>query len=89
MRKATSQKERWLIKVAEWNPELSKKYRTNRFIGRARKRWEDDIDEFFKQIEDKTENLTESSSHVNKNWTNTASDVNGLKLNDEEIADIT
>ena len=30
MRIATSQKERWLIKAAEWNPELSSKYRTNR-----------------------------------------------------------
>ena len=28
MRIATSQKERWLIKAAEWNPELSSKYRT-------------------------------------------------------------
>ena len=26
---ATSQKEGWLIKAAEWNPELSSKYRTN------------------------------------------------------------
>ena len=37
MRIATSQKERWLIKAAEWNPELSSKYRTNRSIGRLRK----------------------------------------------------
>ena len=66
MRIATSQKERWLIKAAEWNPELSSKYRTNRSIGRPRKRWEDDINEFLKQIEDETENLTESSNHINK-----------------------
>ena len=38
--------ERWLMKAAEWNPELSSKYRTNRAIGRPRKRWEDDINEF-------------------------------------------
>ena len=49
MRIATSQKERWLIKAAEGNPELSSKYRTNRSIGRPRKRWEDDINEFLKQ----------------------------------------
>ena len=71
---ATSQKERWLIKAAEWNPELRSKYRTNRSIGRPRKRWEDDINEFLKQIEDDTENLTESINHVNKNWINTAKD---------------
>ena len=119
MRVATSPKERWLTKAAEWNPELSSKYKTNRSIGRPRKRWEDDINEFLKQIEDETENLTESSNHINKNWINTAKDsgrwtrleenytknsvtrtrknphnrparyVNGVKLNDEEIADIT
>ena len=125
MRIATSQKERWLIKAAEWNPELSSKYRTNRSIGRPRKRWEDDIHEFLKQIEDETENLTESISQIKKNWINTATDrgrwilleenyrtnsegrhenntrarrnthniparcVNGVKLSDEELADIT
>ena len=119
MRIATSQKERWLIKAAEWNTELSSKYRNNRSIGRPRKRWEDDINEFFKHIDHETENLTESSNHINKNWMNTPRDrgrwtlfeenytknsvtrtrrnshnrparyVNGVKLNDEEIADIT
>ena len=108
-----------MIKAAEWNPELSSKYRTNRSIGRPRKRWEGDINEFLKQIEDEAENLTESSNHINKNWINTAKDrgrwtlleenyttnsdtrtrrnshniparyVNGVKLSDEEVADIT
>ena len=74
MRIATSPNERWLIKAAEWNPELSSKYRTNRSIGRPRKRWEDDINEFLKQVEEETENLTESSNHTNKNWIKTAKD---------------
>ena len=119
MRIATSQKERWLIKAAEWNPELSSKYKTNRSTRRPRKRWEDDINEFLKQIEDETENQTESSNHINKKWINKAKDrgrwtllgenytknsvtrtrrnshnrparyVNGVKLNHEEIADVT
>ena len=119
MRIATSPNERWLIKAAEWNPKLSSKYRTNRSIGRPRKRWEDDINNFLKQIEDESENLTESSNLISKNWKNTAKDrgrwtllegnyktnsgtrtrrnshnrparyVNGVKLSDEEIADIT
>ena len=59
MRIATSPSERWLIKAAEWNPELSSKYRTNRSIGRPRKRWRDDINEFLKQVDNETENLTE------------------------------
>ena len=55
--------------AAEWNPELTSKYRS---IGRPRKRWEDDINEFLKQIEDEIENLTDSSNQINKNWINTA-----------------
>ena len=42
LRIATSPSERWLKKTAEWNPELSSRYRTNRAIGRPRKimgRW--------------------------------------------------
>ena len=119
MRIATSQKkERWLIKAAEWNPELNSKYRTNRSIGRPRKRWEDDINEFLNQIEDETENLTEAATistkigstlqktaedgHNSKQTTQTIqlrereeiriTDQRGMsivKLNDEEIADIT
>ena len=54
-------------KAAEWNPELSSKYRTNRAIGRPRKRWEDDINKFLKQVVEETENLTESSNQINKN----------------------
>ena len=61
------------MKAAEWNPELSSKYITNRAIGRPRKRWEDDINEFLKIVEEETENLTESSQ-FNKTWINTAKD---------------
>ena len=119
MRITTSQKERWSIKAAEWNPELSSTNRTYRAIGRPRKRWEDDINEFFKFVEEETENLTESNNQINETWINTAKDrgrwtlleenytknsvtrtrrnfhnrparcVNGVKLHDEEIADIT
>ena len=43
LRIAASPSERWLKKAAEWNPDLSSRYQTNRAIGRPRKRWEDDI----------------------------------------------
>ena len=49
LRIATSPSDRWLRKAADWNPELSTRYRTNRAIGRARKIWEDDINEFLQQ----------------------------------------
>ena len=74
MRIATSPSERCVTKVAEWNPEFSKKYRTNKAIGRQRRRWEDDINKFLKFVEEETENLTESSSQINKTWINTAKD---------------
>ena len=56
LRIATSPSERWLKKAAEWNPELSSRYRTNRAIGRPRKRWEDDINDFLRQNLDEKEN---------------------------------
>ena len=37
LRIAASPCERWLKKAAEWKPELSSRYRTNRAIGRPRK----------------------------------------------------
>ena len=74
MRIATSPSERWLIKAAEANPELSSKYRTNRAIVRPKKRWEDDVNEFLKLAEDETENFTENSSQINKTWINKAQD---------------
>ena len=83
MRIATSPSERWLIKAAEWNPELSSKYRTNRAIGRPRKRWEDDINEFLKQVVEETENLTERSNQINKTWINTAKDRGRWSLHEE------
>ena len=49
LRIATSPSDRWLRKAVDWKPELSSRYGTNRAIGRPRKRWEDDINEFFKQ----------------------------------------
>ena len=49
LRIETSPSERWLQKAAEWNPELSSRYRTNRAIGRPKRRWDDDIKDFLKQ----------------------------------------
>ena len=111
--------------VDKRNPEFSSKCRTHRAIGRPRKRWEDDINEFLKLVEEETENLTESSRQINKTWINTAKArgrcalleenytmtseerheinarmrrnshnrparyVNGVRLSDEEVANIT
>ena len=74
LRIATSPSERWLKKAAEWNPDLSSRYRTNRAVGRPRKRWEDDINEFLKQEFEENENPIERSKQTNKTWINNGKD---------------
>ena len=64
------------MKAAEWNPELA--------IGRPRKRWEDDINEFLKLVEDETDNFFESSSLINRTWINTAKDRGRWTLLEEK-----
>ena len=71
---AISPSERWLKKAAEWNPDLSSRYRTNRAIGRPRKRGEDDINDFLKQEFEENENPIERSNQTNKTWINIAKD---------------
>ena len=72
----TSPSERWLKQAAEWNPDLSSRYKTHRAIGRPRKRWEDDINDFLKQVleEKENEDPIESINQTNKNWINIAKD---------------
>ena len=60
LRIASLPSERWLKKAAEWNPELSSRCRTNRAIGRPKKRWEDDINDFLKQIHEEKEKMNQS-----------------------------
>ena len=76
LRIATSPSERWLKKAAEWSPDLSSRYKTSRAIGKPRKRWEDDINDFLKQVheEKENENPIERSNQTNKNWINIAKD---------------
>ena len=68
LRIATSVCERWLKKAAEWNPDQSSRNKTNRAIGRPRKRWEDDINDFLKQVfeEKENEDPIESSNQSNQ-----------------------
>ena len=36
------------MKAAGWNPELSTKYKTYRDVGRPKKRWEGEVDDFLR-----------------------------------------
>ena len=72
LRIATSPSDRWLRKAADWNPELNTRHRTNRSIGRPRKRGEDDINEFFKQEFEDTRDPIESNNQTNRTCINIA-----------------
>ena len=48
--------ERWTSKIFTWHPGLDNKIRTRRMVGRPKRRWEDDIDEFTKPGEKKGKN---------------------------------
>ena len=75
MKKASLPSERWLMKDAEWNPEPSSKYRTNRANGRPRRRrWEDDINEFLKLEANETEDSAGSDNNYNKSRIQAARD---------------
>ena len=65
LRVASLPNERWMVKASEWNLELRSRYKTYRSIGRPRRRWEDDINEFLNLEENETENSTESE---NNSW---------------------
>ena len=76
LRIATSPSERWQKKAAEWNPDLSSRYWTNRAIGRPRKKFEDDINDFLKQVLEEKENEEpiERRIQTNNTWINIAKD---------------
>ena len=114
-----------VVKSCCMKPRTQLKLQDQQSDWEARKRWEDDINEFLKLVEDETENFIESSSQINKTWINTAEDRgrwtlleenytmtseerheyntrmrrnshnipagydNGVKLTDEEVANIT
>ena len=50
---ASLPKERWTRNFFEWHPGLDNKINTRRLVGRPKRRWEDDINEFIKPGETK------------------------------------
>ena len=72
---ATSSSERWLKKAAEWNPDLSSRYKTNRAIGRPRKDGKMiSMISSNKDLENESENPIERSNQTNEDWINIAKD---------------
>ena len=50
---ASLPKERWTSKIFDWNLGLDNKIRTRRPVGRPKKGWEDDINDFVRREETK------------------------------------
>ena len=73
MRVASLPDERWVVKAAEWYPELNTKYKTYRAVGRPKGRWEDEITEFLKPEE--TETTTGNDLKNNNTWIKVAKTV--------------
>ena len=69
MRIASLPGERWVAKAAGWNPELSMNYKTCRAVGRPRKRWEDEINDFLRSA--RTEDTVNNVERNNHEWIKT------------------
>ena len=83
MRKASLSKEQWVTKAAEWNPGLSSKIKSNRAVGRPKKRWEDEINEFLKSEE--TEATRGNDVKNNDTWIWAAKQKDKWKEKEEEF----
>ena len=83
MRIPSLPEEEWVMKAAGWNPELSTKYKTYRAVGRPKKTWEDEINDFFSQ------ERTAETSNVeiyNNEWIKISKDQEGWKKMENKFA---
>ena len=64
MKIASLPEERWVMKAAGWNPERSMKYKTYRVVGRPKKRWEDERNDFLRpeRTEDEINNVERNNN---------------------------
>ena len=84
LRIASLPSEGWIVKVAEWNLELSSRCKTYRANGRPKRRWEYDINEFLKLKDNETENSTESYNKYNKSLIKAATDRGRWTLSEND-----
>ena len=84
IRIASLPEERWVMKAAGWNLELSTKYKTHRAMGRPKKRWEDDINDFLRP--ERTEDEINNVERNNNERIKTAKDQEGWKKMENKFA---
>ena len=83
-RTASLPEERWSRKISEWNPGLDSGVKTNRPVGRPKKRWEDEINDFVK--EEETEETKGNDQKNNDTWIHQAKKLEEWKKKEEEFA---
>ena len=84
MRIGSLPEERWVMKAAGWNLELSTKYKTYRAAGRPKRRWEDEINDFLRP--ERTEDETSNVERSNNEWIKIAKDQEGWKKMENKFA---
>ena len=76
-------KERWTSKIFDWHPGLDNKVRTRRPVGRPKKRWEDDINDFVRREE--TKDAKGNDLKNNCDWMNQAKKYKEWKAKEEKL----
>ena len=77
----TLPQKRWNKRVFEWQPGLDPAFRTKRSVGRPKRRWEDDLNEFTKTEEGQDKAQYELKN--NNSWMNEIKDYQKWKENEE------
>ena len=92
----TATDERWVVKAAEWNPELNTKYKTYRAVGRPKRSWEGKKPERWITLESEYARTAKERFVDNvlrrenppRGPIRPARYLKGLKLDDDEVANI-
>ena len=84
MRIASLPEDGWSIDIIEWNPALDCTIKTNRLVGRPRKRWEDEVNEYLRPEE--PEETRGNALKNNNTWKLQATKQRERKEKEEKFA---
>ena len=77
---------KWNKRVFDWQPGLDTTLRTKRSVGRPKRRWEDDLNEFTKTEEDHEKAQYDLKN--NNSWMDEIQDYKKWKENEEKFSKI-
>ena len=77
---------RWTKRVFDWHPALDINIKTRRQVGRPKRRWEDDLNEFMKTEEGQEKDKYDLKN--NNSWMDEIKDYNKWKENEEKFSKI-